>query len=87
MKTAVVILNPIIADKRYVGMFDGDPRIEELAEELVRHMDEELFDKNIIASIKMAGQSLLFAEMEQALKKLYDYADRKQIWLGDPNPS
>ncbi len=87
MKTAVVILNPIIADKKYVGMFDGDPRIEELAEELVSHMDEKLFDKSIIVSIKSAGQSRLFVEIEQALKKLYDYADKNQIWLGDPNPS
>lgn len=87
MKTAVVILNPIIADEKYVGMFDGDPRLEELAGELIASMDETIFNKDIIASIKAAGQSLVFAEMERALKKLYDFADQNQIWLGDPNPS
>jgi hypothetical protein len=32
---AIALLNPIIADKKYEGMFDGDPRIAELAESLV----------------------------------------------------
>ncbi|MBK9002168.1 MAG: hypothetical protein IPM35_41130 [Myxococcales bacterium] len=35
----IALLNPIIADKRYEGMFDGDPRIAELAQALVGQMD------------------------------------------------
>lgn len=84
---AIALLNPIIADKKYEGMFDGDPRIGELAEALVGQMDSSLFDEEVIAAVKTAGQSLSFSAMTKALEKLYDYADRKQIWLGDPQPS
>lgn len=83
----VALLNPIIADKKYEGMFNGDPRIGELAEALVAQMDSSLFDEEVIDAVKTAVQSLSFSAMTQALEQLYDYADRKQIWLGDPQPS
>lgn len=83
----VALLNPIIADKKYEGMFDGDPRIGELAVTLIGEMDLSLFDKEVINAVKTAGQSLSFSAMTQALEQLYDYADRRQIWLGDPQPS
>lgn len=84
---AIALLNPTIAGKEYDGMFDGDPRIGELAEALVSQMDSSLFDEEVIDAVKKAGQSLSFSAMTQALERLYDYADRKQIWLGDPHPS
>lgn len=83
----VALLNPIIADKKFVGMFDGDPRLRELAHALVSQMDASLFEPNVIDAIKLAGESLSFSAMNEALEELYDYADRKQIWLGDPQPS
>lgn len=83
----VALLNPIIADIKFVGMYDGDPRIQELADALVSQMDASLFDAEVIEAVKVAGQALSFSAMERALKKLYDYADREQIWLGDPQPS
>lgn len=81
------LLNPIIADKKYAGTSDGDRRVGELAQALVALMDESLFDAEVIKAVKLAGLSLSFSALEQALKKLYDYADQKQIWLGDPHPS
>lgn len=83
----VALLNPIIADKKYEGMFDGDPRIGELAEALVGQMNSSLFDQEVLDTVKAAGQSLSFSAMTKALERLYDFADRKQIWLGDPQPS
>lgn len=84
---AIALLNPIIADKKFEGMFDGDPRIGELAEALVGQMDSSLFDQEVIDAVKTAGQSLSFSAMDRALEEVYDYADREQIWLGDPHPS
>ena len=83
----LALLNPIIADKKYEGMFDGDPRIGELADALVSQMDSSLFGQEVMDAVQAAGQSLSFAAMIQALAELYDFADRNEIWLGDPQPS
>lgn len=68
----VALLNPIIADKKYKGLSDGDRRVGELAQALVALMDESLFDADVINAVKMAGLSLSFSALEQALEKLYD---------------
>ena len=81
MTIEVVLLNEIIADDKYKGLCDFDPRIEELGNSLVARMTPH-FSEEVIAIVKQAGKSCMLKNMEAAIEAMYDYADAHDIWLG-----
>jgi hypothetical protein len=78
-----IALNTIIMSPEYIGMFDGDPRIVELADRLIKEMEAtDLFEDEVLSTFRQAVRTGLFADLDAALENLYDYADEADIDLG-----
>ena len=93
-----IILGPIIGDTKFIGLFDGDPRITELAEKLITTMGNEDFfnlmergenktlslrEESLMDHLRLAAVNCSCDVIEQAVNMLYDYADDHEIWLED----
>lgn len=75
-----IALNAIIMSPEYIGMFDDDPRIPELAKRLMELTPS--FGEDVRSALRQAAETGRFSDMEAALDKLYDYADQANIDLG-----